>query len=86
MNYSKELKDKLIAVHLSDRVKEFVDHVIPGEGFINWTSLCSILRDSGISFPLLLEVMVTNSSEKDPAMFLNLAFKSGSKLYSKIYP
>ncbi len=30
-----ELKDRLIAVHISDRIKEFVDHVIPSEGFIN---------------------------------------------------
>jgi sugar phosphate isomerase/epimerase len=81
----KELKDKLIAVHLSDRIKEFVDHVIPGEGFIDWNGLCTILKDLRIHFPLLLEVMITNSSEKDPAMFLNLAFKRGSALYDQIY-
>jgi sugar phosphate isomerase/epimerase len=81
----KELKDKLIAVHLSDRIKEFVDHVIPGEGFIDWNGLCTILKDSRILFPLLLEVMITNSSEKDSTMFLNLAFKRGSALYDQIY-
>ena len=32
-----ELSDRLMAVHLSDRSREFVDHIIPGEGFINWT-------------------------------------------------
>jgi len=80
-----ELRDRLRAVHLSDRVKEFVDHVIPGEGFIHWDSLCSILRASKLTFPLLLEVMIMHSSEKDPVRFLNLAFNSGRKLYHQIY-
>jgi len=80
-----ELRDRLKAVHLSDRVKEFVDHVIPGEGFIHWDILCSILRASKLAFPLLLEVMITNSSEKDPVRFLDLAFNSGRKLYHQIY-
>ncbi len=29
-----QLRHRLIAVQLSDRIRDFVDHVIPGEGFI----------------------------------------------------
>jgi len=80
-----ELKDRLVAVHISDRIEEFVDHVLPGEGFIDWTELCRILGQADITFPLLLEVMTTHSSEKDPAKFLKLAFDSGCTLYDEIF-
>ena len=80
-----ELKDRLVAVHISDRIKEFVDHVIPGEGFIDWTNLCLILKDANMTFPLLLEVMTTHSSEKDPVRFLELAFDRGCALYDEIF-
>lgn len=79
-----ELIDRLVAVHISDRVKEFVDHVIPGEGFIAWDVLCPILATSKMDFPLLLEVMIANSSEKEPGKFLSLAFKSGCALHNRI--
>lgn len=80
-----EFGDRLKAVHLSDRVKEFVDHVIPGEGFIQWDVLCSILRGLKVAFPLLLEVMIMNSSEKEPIKFLSSAFNSGRNLYHQIF-
>ena len=80
-----ELKRKLVAVHLSDRVKEFVDHVIPWEGFIDWDELCRILKGSNLTFPLLLEVMTTHSAEKDPVKFLTLAYERGCRLYDKIF-
>ncbi len=80
-----ELKDRLVAVHLSDRVKEFVDHVIPWEGFIEWERLCQILKNLDMAFPLLLEVMTTHSSEKEPVKFLRLAFERGCMLHDKIF-
>ena len=80
-----KLKDRLVAVHLSDRVKEFVDHVIPWEGFIEWERLCSILKNLDMAFPLLLEVMTTHSSEKEPVKFLRLAFERGCMLHDKIF-
>ncbi|MCY3712698.1 MAG: sugar phosphate isomerase/epimerase [Gemmatimonadetes bacterium] len=30
------LADRLLALHLSDRIRDHVDHVVPGEGFIDW--------------------------------------------------
>jgi len=80
-----ELKDRLVAVHLSDRIKEFVDHVIPGEGFIEWEKLCPVLKASNTTFPLLFEVMTKHSSEKEPVKFLRSAFKQGCMLHDRIF-
>ena len=81
-----ELKHKLVAVHLSDRIKPFVDHVIPWEGFIHWDELCRILKDLNITFPLLFETMTMNSAEKDPVKFLALTYERACRLYDKIFP
>ena len=80
-----ELKDRLISVHLSDRIKPFTDHVIPWEGFIHWDELCGILKRCNIRFPLLLEVATTFSEEKDPEQFLKMAYQAGCKLWDKIF-
>jgi sugar phosphate isomerase/epimerase len=80
-----ELKDRLIAVHLSDRIKPFTDHVIPWEGFIRWDELIPILKSCNIQFPLLLEVATTHSAQKDPAKFLKLAYQEGCKLWDMIF-
>jgi len=79
-----ELKHRIVAVHLSDRIKEFVDHVIPGEGFIDFNKICQILKDSNYSRPLLLEIMMTHSSEKNPQDFLNKSYSRGCELYDMI--
>lgn len=76
--------NRLIAVHISDRIKEFVDHVIPGEGFINFNTICNYLSESRFHSPLLLELMTEHSKEKEPEKFLNLAFEAGKVLYDKI--
>ncbi len=80
-----DLRSRLVAVHLSDRVKEFVDHGIPGDGFIHWDELCLILNASLKDFPVLMEVVMANCLEKDPVEFLRLVFERGCKLYRQIY-
>jgi sugar phosphate isomerase/epimerase len=80
----KELKDKLIAIHLSDRIKPFSDHVPPWEGFIHWDELCPILRRCNIEFPLLFEVTTMFSAEKDPVQFLKLAYQRGCMVWDKV--
>ena len=55
---------RLFAVHLSDRIAEFVDHVPPGEGFIDWNGLTRALGQAGYDNPLLFEVYTTHSSIK----------------------
>jgi sugar phosphate isomerase/epimerase len=77
--------DRLIAVHISDRIMEFVDHAIPGEGFIDFDGLCARLAKADISFPLLIEVMTANSCHKDPDEFIKIAKQEAEKLYAKIH-
>lgn len=79
------LKDRLLTVHISDRIKEFVDHVLPGEGFIDFNSMCGILHSSPYRSPLLMEVMITNSQYKNPVEFLNKAYQEATELYDNIY-
>ena len=79
-----DLKERLVAVHLSDRLKEFEDHVIPGAGFIDWDRLCAILAGAHTTFPLLLEVMTMYSAQKDLSKFLSQAFKTGCELFNRI--
>ena len=59
-----QLGDRLRAVHLSDRVREFVDHVPPGDGFIDWAILSAAIRATTFAAPLLFEVMLTHTPEK----------------------
>jgi sugar phosphate isomerase/epimerase len=79
-----ELGERLVAVHLSDR-REFVDHVIPGEGFIDWSVLAERLRATPFGGPLLLEVSVTHSAEKEPRRFLDLAYNRGRQLHDDVF-
>jgi len=76
---------RLVTVHLSDRIKEFVDHVIPGQGFIDFNPICSILRNSGYKKPLLFEVMMTHSNIKDTQEFLNRTYERACNLYDRIH-
>ena len=77
-------KAKVMKVHISDRIKEFVDHVIPGEGFINFDKIIELLKQSAFELPLLLEVMMTHSKyNKSPELFLSEAYKMGSEIYKK---
>lgn len=78
-------KHRLLAVHLSDRVREFVDHVLPGEGFVDFEGMCKVLRCADFERPLLMEVMVTHSDFKDITTFLSSAYQRACVLYNKIH-
>lgn len=75
---------RLKAVHISDRIREFVDHVIPGEGFIDFDVLSGILQSANPQFPLLIEVMTEHSKYKEANRFLAAAYTEAQKLYDKI--
>lgn len=75
-----QLAGRLRAVHLNDRARDFVDHLIPGEGFIDWPTLCSLIQASAFTGPLALEVDTRHSREKDPLRFLLLAYERGRHL------
>lgn len=78
-------KHRLIAVHISDRIKEFTDHVIPGEGFIDFVEMCEIIKNSPFRSPFLMETMITNSQYKNPIEFIDLSYKKALGLYDLIY-
>jgi sugar phosphate isomerase/epimerase len=80
-----ELSDRTKAVHLSDRIREFVDHVPPGDGFIDWAEICPLLRATSFHGPLLFEVMVLHAPEKDAARLLRRTFERGCGLYDQIF-
>ena len=80
-----ELRERVAAVHLSDRVRDFVDHVLPGEGFIDWEGLSEELGQSPLAGPLLLEVMVTHAAEKDARRFLRLAHVRGLDIHRQVF-
>lgn len=80
-----EFKDRLMTIHLSDRVKDFVDHVIPGEGFIDFDSICRILKSIKYNRPILLELMMLHSKEKETNRFLELAYEAGCNLFDMIH-
>lgn len=74
------LRERLIAVQLSDRIRDFVDHVLPGEGFIHWRELCAELRCTAFHGPLLLEVATTHSLEKEARPFVLRAYRAACQL------
>jgi sugar phosphate isomerase/epimerase len=80
-----EWSNRLLTAHLSDRIRDFVDHVIPGEGFIEWADLSITLRKSKLPPPLLMEVMMTHSLEKDPRRFLSRTYTAGCSIYDMVF-
>jgi len=77
--------ERLVAVHLSDRIGPFVDHVIPGEGFIDWDGLCDRLRAARLERPVLMEVMMQHSRWQDPAAFLNAAHDAAVGIWRAVH-
>ncbi|GMQ59925.1 hypothetical protein AN1V17_43250 [Vallitalea sediminicola] len=76
--------DKIIAVHISDRIKEFVDHVVPGEGFIDFDYMLKKLAEIGYDKPLLMEVLTDHTAYKESEQLLCMTYKSGLKLEQKL--
>lgn len=79
-----ELADRLIAVHLSDRIRDFEDHAVPGEGFIDWNELCSLVGQSVYDGPAALELLTDHSQFKDHDALLAAAAKTADSIYAKI--
>jgi len=75
---------RLKAVHISDRICEFTDHVTPGEGFIDFEQIVKIMNYANPAFPLLMEVMTDHSKYKNADEFLSVTYKKALKLYNKI--
>ncbi len=83
MDLLERLGDRVMAVHLSDRKAPFVDHLVPGEGFIDFDAICEHLALTPFSGPLLLEVMNTHTAEKRPRELLHDAHAAATTLSAK---
>ena len=75
---------RLFSVHISDRIKEMVDHVTPGEGFIDFQSIVDILKHHSYDFPLLMEVMTMHSQYKSTEEFLKITYFKAQELLNGI--
>lgn len=84
MDLLSEMKDRVIAVHLSDRIREFVDHVIPGEGFVHFDEILPLLKESSFRGPILMEVGVENSRYKDAEELLAKAQEAAGQFWSEV--
>lgn len=80
-----ELGDRVTAVHLSDRSAPFVDHLLPGEGFIDFESICAALRSTAFDKPVLLEVMTRHSAPRSVPELLRAAHIAAVRLHGLIY-
>lgn len=74
----------VIAVHISDRVKAFVDHMIPGEGFIDFDAFSSSLIRNRYKGSILMAVMTTHSKYKNPKELLSAAYESAMRIESDL--
>lgn len=77
--------NNLTAVHLSDRIREFVDHVIPGEGFINFDEILPLLKQAGFDGPILMEVEMTHSKYKNIKEFLKEVHEAADRFAKYLY-
>ena len=77
-----DMSDRLLALHLSDRVRAYVDHAIPGDGFIDWENLCRLIRNTDYGGPVTLEVLTKHSRVKERKEFVRLAFEQAARLYN----
>jgi sugar phosphate isomerase/epimerase len=84
MHLLAQLRHRLIAVQLSDRIRDFVDHVIPGEGFIHFEEVCAELAYAQYDRPLLLEVSTTHSAVKERHEFLRLAHRQALQIAAQV--
>jgi sugar phosphate isomerase/epimerase len=79
-----EFSNRIFAVHLSDRIKAHVDHVIPGEGFIPWADMCQKLGLANYIGPILMEVLMAHSRFQVPADFLREAYLAARKTWEAV--
>ena len=77
-------RDRLIAIHISDRAGIVETHLLPGEGYIDFTEMTEILRTIPFSIPVLLEVDMKYSKYTDAHWFLQQAYDAASELESSI--
>lgn len=85
VSFPRKYCDRLIAIHLSDRIKPFVDHAIPGEGFVDFDEIISELKETCFDGPILLELTMENSFIEDTEDFLLAAARKAKEIHRAVY-
>jgi len=80
------MKNKLLTVHISDRSKEFIDHLVPGDGFIDFQIIYNHLKEIHFTRPILFEVMINNYEDKDSKKIMKRVFEIGNKILGEEIP
>jgi sugar phosphate isomerase/epimerase len=76
---------RVAAVHLSDRDGPGRDHLLPGEGAIDWRKLCAALRSARYRRPVLIEAIMRGSRYRRPRTFLQKAYAAGRRIWRAIH-
>jgi sugar phosphate isomerase/epimerase len=77
-------RGRILAVHLSDRVRPHVDHLVPGEGWLDWDGLAEALGAARYGGPVLMEVMMEHSRHREPGAFLRAAHSAALRLRDRL--
>ncbi len=80
----KQLKNRLIAVHLHDNDGITDQHNIPFTGTVDWEDLANAIASSAYEQCVNLEIVIDDSEYKDEDEFLQHAYLAGEKLATMI--
>lgn len=72
---------RLTATHLSDNFGVNDDHLIPGDGVIDWNKLGDLIRRNRKLKNILLEVGTGAPLDGDPQLFIRRSFAAAKKLF-----
>ncbi len=75
----RKFRDRLLTVHMSDNHGKYDDHLIPGEGKINWSEIVKTLKEIHYEEVFMLEVL-KDTQGKDPYKLLRLMYSSAEKI------
>ncbi len=84
MDRLEPLKERLIAIHLSDNNGASDQHKLPFTGAIDWPKLTGLIAQSAYDKCVTQEVMIHNTGFEDEPLFLEKAFEAGATLAKMI--
>jgi len=80
MDLLEKWKYRMIAVRISDRIGEYAENALPGEGYIDFDAMTEIFKSVHSDIPFLVEVTMKNSKYQDAHEFLQIAYDAAARL------
>jgi len=80
MDLLEKWKYRMIAVRISDRIGEYAENALPGEGYIDFDAMTEIFKSVHSDIPFLVEVTIKNSKYQDSHEFLQIAYDAAARL------